>query len=69
MCDLRWSDLDFTHGKINVSRPKTNRGVRAIDMIPWLREELLTFRAAIDKPNSMLPYSRHGRAGTGRRTT
>ena len=40
-CDLRWSDLDFTHGKINVARSKTRRGVREIDMIPWLREELL----------------------------
>jgi integrase len=46
-CDLRWSDLDFTHGKINVSRSKTKRGVREIDMIPWLREELLTYRAAV----------------------
>lgn len=50
VCDLRWSDLDFTHGKINVSRSKTNRGVREIDMIPWLRDELLSFRAALESP-------------------
>jgi integrase len=55
VCDLRWSDLDFTHGKINVSRSKTNRGVREIDMIPWLREELLSFRAAIAKPDLDAP--------------
>jgi integrase len=55
LCDLRWSDLDFTHGKINVSRSKTNRGVREIDMIPWLREELLSFRAAIETPELNAP--------------
>ena len=54
-CDLRWSDLDFTHGKINVSRSKTKRGVREIDMIPWLREELLSFRAAVGTPGLDAP--------------
>jgi integrase len=54
-CDLRWSDLDFTHGKINVSRSKTKRGVREIDMIPWLREELLTYRAAVGTPDLDAP--------------
>jgi integrase len=55
VCDLLWSDLDFTHGKINVSRSKTNRGVREIDMIPWLREELLSFRAAVGTPDLKAP--------------
>jgi integrase len=54
-CELRWSDLDFTHGKINVGRSKTRRGVREIDMIPWLREELLSFRAAIETPDLAAP--------------
>lgn len=54
-CDLRWSDLDFTHGKINVSRSKTKRGVREIDMIPWLREELLAYRAAAGSPDLDVP--------------
>jgi integrase len=54
-CDLRWSDLDFTHGKINVARSKTKRGVREIDMIPWLREELLAYRAAADTPDLDAP--------------
>jgi integrase len=66
VCDLRWSDLDFTHGKINVSRSKTNRGVREIDMIPWLREELLSFRAAVGTPNLNAPVfpTRTGAART-----
>jgi integrase len=54
-CDLRWSDLDFTHGKINVARSKTRRGVREIDMIPWLREELLAYRAAVGSPDLDAP--------------
>jgi integrase len=54
-CDLRWSDLDFTHGKINVSRSKTKRGVREIDMIPWLREELLAYRATVGTPDLDAP--------------
>jgi integrase len=54
-CQLCWSDLDFTHGKINVGRSKTRRGVREIDMIPWLREELLSLRTAIGKPDLHAP--------------
>jgi integrase len=54
-CDLRWSDLDFTHGKINVARSKTKRGVREIDMIPWLREELLAYRASVGNPDLHAP--------------
>ncbi len=50
-CDLRWSDLDFAHAKINVGRSKTRRGVREIDIIPWLRDELLSFRAAAGTPD------------------
>jgi integrase len=55
VCELGWTDLDFTHGKINVTRSKTNRGVREIDMIPWLREELLSFRAAVGTPDLNAP--------------
>jgi integrase len=54
-CQLLWSDLDFTHGKINVGRSKTRRGVREIDMIPWLREELLSYRAAVGTPDLNAP--------------
>jgi hypothetical protein len=47
--------LDRTHGKINVSRSKMNRGVRKIDMIPWLHEELFSFRAAVGAPDLNAP--------------
>jgi hypothetical protein len=51
-----------------VSRSKTNRGVREIDMIPWLRDELLSFRAAVGTPNLNAPVFPHARAHRGRRT-
>jgi integrase len=40
ICLLRPIDLDFAHGKIRVAKSKTRKGVREIDMTPWLRTEL-----------------------------
>jgi integrase len=47
LCLLRWRDLDFHGYKIRIPASKTNRGVREIDMTPWLREQLLTYRASL----------------------
>ena len=47
LCLLRWLDLDFQRGKIRIPAAKTNRGVREIDMTPWLREQLLTYKASL----------------------
>jgi integrase len=46
LCALCWKDLDFKHGKIRIRSAKTNTGVREIDMTPWLREQLLAYKAA-----------------------
>ena len=46
LCLLRWQDLDFQRSKIRIPASKTNRGVREIDMTPWLREQLLTYKAS-----------------------
>jgi transcriptional regulator with XRE-family HTH domain len=40
ICLLRPVDLDFAHGKIRVAKSKTRKGVREIDMTPWLRSQL-----------------------------
>jgi integrase len=48
LCSLRWSDLDFKHDKIRIRQSKTARGVREVDMTPWLRDELLAYRASRD---------------------
>ncbi len=47
LCVLCWQDLDFHRYKIRISAAKTNRGVREIDMTPWLREQLLTYKASL----------------------
>ncbi len=47
LCLLRWQDLDFQRCKIRIPAAKTNRGVREIDMTPWLREQLLTYKASL----------------------
>ena len=55
LCRLRWQDLDFSHGKIRVQAAKTNRGVREIDITPWLREELLGYKASLGEVDPDAP--------------
>jgi integrase len=55
LCGVRWSDLDFRHGKIRIRQSKTARGVREVDMTPWLRDELLTYRASRNEVTSEAP--------------
>jgi integrase len=50
-CDLNLGDLDFARGTINVRDAKTEAGIRKVDIGPWLREELLTYRASrVEEP-------------------
>src|SRR5579884_481473 len=45
LCELTLGDLDFAHGIIHVRDAKTEAGVRRVNMSPWLRDELLAYRA------------------------
>ena len=45
VCALNLGDLDFAHGVIHVRDAKTEAGVRQVNMTPWLRDELLAYRA------------------------
>jgi integrase len=47
LCALDWADLDFAHTRINVRDAKTAAGVRRVEMSPWLRDELLSYRASL----------------------
>ena len=50
-CALNLEDLDFARGTISVRDAKTEAGVRKVDMSPWLRDELLSYRASrLDDP-------------------
>jgi integrase len=46
LCIARRGDLDFHHSKLRVGRSKTAKGVREIDMTPWLREQLVAHKAS-----------------------
>ena len=43
---LRWRDLDLARGRITVGASKTEAGVREVDILPALRDELATHRHA-----------------------
>jgi len=62
LCQLRWEDLDFHHGKILIHAAKTNQGVREIDMTPWLRKELLAYKADLVhvQPDDLVFPTRNG---------
>lgn len=49
LCLLRWEDLDLARSKIRIPVAKTSRGVREIDMTPWLRDQLLAYKASRGK--------------------
>lgn len=55
LCRLRWQDLDFVRSKIRIPNAKTAAGIREIDMTPWLREQLLAYKASLATPDPMAP--------------
>ena len=46
LCDLCWRDVDLSGGRITVRASKTDAGVRQIDLLPVLRDELLALKAS-----------------------
>jgi integrase len=43
---LRWRDVDLANGRISVGDAKTEAGIRLVDILPALRDELLSHRHA-----------------------
>jgi integrase len=43
---LRWEDIDLANGRISVRDAKTEAGVRLVDILPALRDELASHRHA-----------------------
>ena len=55
LCELRWRDVDLSGGKITVRASKTDAGVRQIDILPTLRDELLALKARAHRgPNDLV---------------
>jgi integrase len=69
LCGVRWSDLDFRHGKIRIRESKTARGIREVDKTPWLRDELLAYRASRDDVSAEAPASPTALADSATKTT
>jgi integrase len=44
-CELRWRDVDLATGTIKVGRAKTPAGLRDVDILPALRDELSAYKA------------------------
>jgi integrase len=44
-CELRWRDVDLARGTIAVGRAKTHAGLRDVDILPALRDELAAYKA------------------------
>jgi integrase len=51
LLDLRWRGVDLAAGRITVRTSKTDAGVRTIDLLPALRDELTPLKASA-KPHS-----------------
>jgi integrase len=43
---LRWQDVDLANGRISVGDAKTEAGIRLVDILPALRDELTSHRHA-----------------------
>jgi integrase len=42
---LKWREIDMTRGTITIGASKTDAGLRAVNLLPVLRDELVTYRA------------------------
>ena len=65
---LLWRDVDLAGGYLRVRRSKTEAGVREVDLLAPLREELADLKARRD-PGAGRGSSRLGRAGRRARAT
>jgi integrase len=60
---LRWRDVDLARGTITVRAAKTDAGVRVVNILPALSDELGDYRARIEPPADALVFG----TTTGRR--
>lgn len=47
LCALRWQDVDLAAGRLRVTGSKTDAGVRTVELLPLLREELTERKASL----------------------
>jgi integrase len=54
---LRWGDVDLATGRLRVGTSKTDAGVREIELLPALRDELAALRAERDRDTAELVFA------------
>ncbi len=52
LVELRWRDVDLAAGRLTVRASKTDAGMRHIDLLPALRDELATLKANVRPASS-----------------
>lgn len=50
--ELRWRDVDLAGGRLRVGRAKTDAGVRTVELLPALRDELTAHKARTRFPRN-----------------
>jgi integrase len=60
---LRWGDVDLARGTVIVRAAKTDAGLRTVNIVPVLRDELTDYRARLDASPDTLVF----RTSTGRK--
>jgi integrase len=65
---LRWEDVDLEAGTILVRKAKTDAGVRTVNLLPVLRNELAAYKATLEEPATR-SCSAHATDGHGNRAT
>ena len=53
---LRWRDVDLARGTITIRKAKTDAGVRVVNLLPILRDELDSYRARLDATPDTLVF-------------
>jgi integrase len=66
---LQWRDVNLASGRIYVGRSKTDAGMREVDMLPVLRDELLAYKASASALDSTTTSSLPQPAASATRTT
>jgi len=55
LCALRWRDVDLATGRIRVGEAKTDAGVREVELLPVLRDELAAHKAQCSDTSANAP--------------
>jgi integrase len=53
---LRWGDVDLARGTVTVTGSKTDAGIRTVNVLPILRDELDGYRSRLDPAPSALVF-------------